>query len=123
MANISSIVGVIEFYSKLQYENLEKKFAELPTEDNFFNITVGVSYMNNMGSILIPFARSFKADREDDMFVSSKIEAFETLFSDIEMYSIEMYCDYYYLGRMHYIITFNQGDKSLVSRKIYFEDK
>ena len=90
--NLKYIQGFIEFYSIDQYQTIEQVINSLG-ERNFFNLVIDQKFNNNHGSIIIPYARSFRSDENDKEFLNEKINELIWLFVDIGSFCIDVVLD------------------------------
>jgi len=83
------LYGTIQFYSLEVYQDVADIISGLQN-DNFFNLTIHEQFKNNKGSIIIPFAKVFRADPDDIHFISDKISDILSLFSGIGLFALEL---------------------------------
>lgn len=107
MANEANIVGAIEIYDRNQFKKVTESINAL--QNNFLNITIHESFLNNRGSILIPFAKSCRADEDDDEFICEKLIEVINEFSFIDMFAIELFIDSMYLKNRCYRVLAGNG--------------
>lgn len=115
--NETLIHGIVEIYNNEEADNVQKKIGEM--EDNFFNIAYSNLYLKNTGSILIPFAKSMRADMNDLVFLEGKLTELLSYFSWLGMVAVDVYIDTFHHGKLHYQVVSNEDD--LLLAKSYCE--
>jgi hypothetical protein len=90
--NLSYIQGFIEFYSVDQYGKVEEAVHALK-DRNFFNIVLARKFADNHGSIIIPFAKSFRSDESDKEFLNKSLNELVAAFVDIGSFCIDFILD------------------------------
>lgn len=105
--NETSIHGVIEIYNKEEATRVENMINKMT--DNFFNISYSNVYLKNTGSILIPFAKSMRADVDDLIFLEGKFTELISRFDWIDILAVQSYIDTFHHGKFIYQIVSHEG--------------
>jgi hypothetical protein len=90
--NLNYIQGFVEFYSVDQYQLIEQALAGLG-ERNFFNIVIDRRFAYNHGSIIIPFAKSYRSDGNDREFLNQNLNELIKSLIDIGPFCIDVILD------------------------------
>ena len=120
MANEANLTGVLEIYDRNQFEKIIAHINTL--KENFFNITINETFLNNRGSILIPFAKCFRSDEDDDEFLCKKLIEVINEFSFLDMLAIELYVNSTYLKNRCYRVLVNNGKHEKIEKFSCFEN-
>lgn len=107
--NETTIHGVLEVYSVKEAAKVKDVIENM--EHNFFNLVYSNSYEQHTGSILIPFAKSMRADVDDLIFLEEKLTDMIRLFAPI-LLNVEVFLNTYHNGRFNYILLYTEGTLS-----------
>jgi len=107
MANEADLLGRITVYDRNQFDKVAEHINAF--RENFFNITIHEAFLNNRGSILIPFAKCCRADEDDDEFLCKKLDEIINEFSFLDMFAIELYVSSSYLKNRCYRVLAGNG--------------
>lgn len=105
--NETSIYGVVEIYNKEEASKVGNTISEMT--DNFFNVSFSKVYLKNTGSILIPFAKSMRADVDDLIFLKEKLTELISKFDWLDILAVEAYIDSFHHGKFIYQIVSHEG--------------
>ena len=119
MANEANVTGILEIYDRNEFEKIVTHINTL--KENFFNITINETFLNNRGSILIPFAKCFRSDEDDNEFLCEKIIEIINEFSFLDMFAIELYVNSSYLkNRCYRVLVGNGGHEKIEKFSLVF---
>jgi hypothetical protein len=106
--NEQYIQGIFEFYSIETYDTIEIIIKELG-DRNFLNLTCHPQFTNNKGSIIIPFGKIFRLER-DKSFLNDELNFLLPRFYPLDIFFFEFYIDATEGGLVRTTFFYNEGD-------------